>query len=215
MARKKLARNQDLERTIKASIRDVVNVLFSEDGPKVLSRGITYFEQQAMLWTSMRDWLATTPRKKVERWVNERLEFATLTSRNTGILEEDLIGIKEALSGVACVLSTGLPPTGNQKAARILFKHLLDQRDFQPRRFKPQFEEAFRIRHKAEQSDKLVTILDLTQRLTPYEFRKNPEAALRSMERGIRRVRVEHERCVALGLPSPFLLNIEKKKRHK
>jgi hypothetical protein len=218
MARKKLARNQDLESTIRTSIQDVAKILLSEDGPTVLSRWIAFFEQQAAFWTSFRDWLTTTPRNEVERGFEERLGLPVQNTRLTGVLEEDLPGVAETLRGVTTVFHTGLAPTGDQKASRALVRHLMSRDEFKPRRFKKEFEKAFMLRYRMGQNGKRVTIATLTQQLTPYEYKLNPDAALRSMQRGIKRVRAQHERCVALGVQSPFLPvsnKLETKKRHK
>ena len=68
-----------------------------------------------------------------------------------------------------------------------------------------EFEEAFYLQEKAKERGERIAATDLARKLTKYEFRCSETSAFRGMQRGIGRVRVEHQRLIQLGIKSPFL----------
>lgn len=82
---------------------------------------------------------------------------------------------------------------------------LATPRPFQPKRFLPKYQEAFRRRKEAEVHGRCIPVKELCQELAWYEYKRNPESCIRSMQRGIRRVEAEHARCLDHGIASPFM----------
>lgn len=72
-------------------------------------------------------------------------------------------------------------------------------------RSKPAFVQAFRARAAASESGRWIPARDLALTYTPYEYGKNAESAVKSMDRALRRMGKVQERCLKQGIPSPFL----------
>ena len=116
---------------------------------------------------------------------------------------EDLEQIRQMFDGMIATLAGQSIEVDNPD----LFVEALTRaaRPTPPKRFKPAFEEAFKRRKRAEERGKSIPVKDLAQELTSYEYKRNPESAIRSMQRGIARIEAEHQQYVVQGQPSPYL----------
>ena len=118
---------------------------------------------------------------------------------------DDLAALRNLLFGIADAIS-GEPIQQSEliKGVPALIRMGQPER-LRIHRFKPEFEEAFRLRHEAKKRGQVITAKALAQRLTEYGYQKNPDSAIRNMEQGINRVDKEHRRLKRLRVPSPFL----------
>ena len=156
-----------------------------------------------MAW--LLDLLEARPKKEIREVLQVDPRTVANSCGELSLREDDLEQIRHLLSAVALAGSGKAAAIQNPERLFDFFARIAKEKAPLIQRFKPAFEQAFRGRMRAETSGKIVTIESLARELTPYEYKRNPGSALRSMGRGIARVRREHERCETLGLPSPFL----------
>lgn len=207
MPRKKQAKGHQLVAQFEQS-SGLERLYVSPDGPMMVRAIIEGHRAQIVFCEKWLRWLETTSKRQRRQALNEmKNEIIAQVPANSKlpILEEHLLAVSQVLQGVFSTMGIAGTPPRDQKAARELISYMLQQ-DHTVKRFKEAFEKGFAIRASAPKG-KAATLVALAQQLTPHEYRTNPDAALRSMQRGVKRVKREHEQCLSLGIPSPFLSN--------
>ena len=199
MARPRKAKSEEIERRCGAALQRILAAVRSPKAHPAVKN-----LKKHLVAVQKRTGLSKVPLRTLlvpdKRKIREQSKTTNVTTQEL----EALVGPLEWIADIA----EGKPITRPERP-EIWFTTLarLSQRPAAApaQRFKSAFEEAFRLRTEAARSGNVITAAKLAQRLTRYEFKRNPESAVRAMQRGVARVREEHERCVEQGVKSPFL----------
>ena len=202
MARKRKTRPQQVEQAVESGLTDLENLLLSSDAPAVLEKWIEHHRTHQVILTALLEWLRITPFEEAkEAFAQHKKQLVSQTAGMT-ILEEDLLALSQLMRGIVNTIGSGLGESPDNTSARVFVNRLLSKEPAPPR-IRAVFAEAYQIRRAAESQGKRVTIRELTEKLSPYEYGKDPDNAIRNMERGIKRAERVSQLCVKLGIPFP------------
>ena len=73
----------------------------------------------------------------------------------------------------------------------------LGARKVKPRKFKPEYRQAFQHREQARGEGKKITLKELAQRFTPAAYEHHPESAVRAMGNALQRIERDSRRIEA------------------
>ena len=202
MARKRKARPQQVEQAVESGLTDLENLLLSSDAPAVLEKWIEHHRTHQVILTALLEWLRITPFEEAKEAFAQRKKQLISQTAGMTILEEDLLALSQLMRGIVNTIGSGLGESPDNTSARVFVNRLLSKEPAPPR-IRAVFAEAYQIRRAAESQGKRVTIRELTEKLSPYEYGKDPDNAIRNMERGIKRAERVSQLCVKLGIPFP------------
>lgn len=228
--RKRLAKREEVAKVLDAFYQQFWDAMFSPRAPHAIREIIASRQEECRSWRRiLRELKKSTANKRVlrEQKLNEmrrlerkhgpgfvftdmKLEFSIgllLQKRKLTVNELNLVS--HYLRDIArAIAAGGKPPQSQSQQAGGLFK-MFERLTRIPKdrvqRFRPEFEEAFYLQEKAKERGERIAATDLARKLTKYEFRRSETSAFRGMQRGIGRVRAEHQRLIQLGIKSPFL----------
>jgi len=123
--------------------------------------------------------------------------------RGLRLTVRDVRALSEIFRAFAAAVSSKKPELS--VSVLNLLTRLAEPRQPQMRKLKNVYVEAFRQLTEAQARGRAVTAAALARKLMPAAYDKNPESAVRSMQRGLARVRREHIRAIQLGIPSPYV----------
>jgi hypothetical protein len=185
MARKRFATPEEIEKAFTEGLQRICDLLLSRRGLEALEKQLLRKEEEYQL---LANWLAlrkSMSKKKLRALLVPDTKKIRAKSQQARITVEDLQNLAKPFTDAADIMEGKTDQTTN---AHALFQTLFRlTRPAMPKvqRFKPAFENAFRIQDEAQRSGNVVHANALARTLTPYEFKHNPESATRAMQRGI------------------------------
>ena len=195
---------EEVTKTTTESLQGILDALLLKGSIRDLRKDLQIVaEQHALLvWAlEVRKTFSKRDLKKFTRLDPERIRLECEAQPRMTVAELEAIG--QTSLGLRAVLG-GAPVEIDKKNLELVWRSLTRPRQgWKPKVLKAEFVQAFCIRMKARRQGKVVTAESLAQLLMPYQYRQNPESAIRSMQRGLRRVEEEHKRCEREGVPSP------------
>ena len=134
-------------------------------------------------------------------------EFEWDAGKGRGLrIAVDDLGLLTKMFDAAVHTLTGKPvELPDPQRVLSLLKRLVSDQQPRIKRFKPEFEEGFRLMEEARTRGEVITAEMLAKQLRPEDYDRNPESTIRGMQQGIDRVRKEHQRLLSEKIPSPFL----------
>jgi hypothetical protein len=205
MARKRFATPEEFELAFTEALQRICDLLLSRRGPEAMKKQLLRLEEQYQLLANLLAIRKSMPRRKLRALLVPDTNRIRAESQQARINVEDLQNLVKPLTDVAVILEGKATQLTNLPDLLGTLSRLTQPAMPKVQRFKPAFENAFRIQDEAQRSGNVVHANELARTLTRYEFKRNPESATRAMQRGISRVREEHRRCLKEGLDSPFI----------
>lgn len=207
MARKRMAKAEEIATMAEASIVRFFDALMSPGADASIHAWIAQLQHDLAVGAYWLD-LRKKPKKEVQAIRNAYLTKVREHAGKEKFIAEDLETLAQQLGAIADMLEGKGVTYSDREATFTMLKRLT--REPPPpaaRRFKAAFEKAFYRQSQPKRSGRSLTAVALAEELTPYEYERNPESAVRAMQRGIATVRAEHERCLREGIQSPFCKN--------
>jgi hypothetical protein len=198
--RKPLATPTEIAREVKEGMQRYCAALCTDGAPLGIIRRIRELHSERLIWFQVLELLCTNSPQEVEKLLYHDLDAVTKSCDGLKLRREDLPKIANMFDDLAKAVSNEqIGPEGGRAVFDIVNRFRMAT-PYEPPKFAPYFVEGFR-RHTRDNIAHAV----LAQDLTLDHYNLNPESAIQNMRRGIGRVKREHERCLKLGIRSPYL----------
>lgn len=204
MARKRMAKPEEIETALREALRRLGDSLLTPGAPRAIEARLIQLQAEYRMWAHFLTLLKTAPKKQLGAWIAADLNKMRAEQQQAKLTVEDLENVMRFFQAIADTVEGKEVQVQNGEAFFKTMQRLARPSTPTLRRFKPAFEQAFREQIGASQRGEVITAQALAQALTRYEYKRNPESAIRAMQRGISRVRAEHERCLRESIDSPF-----------
>lgn len=199
MARKKIAKPDAIAKEVTEGLEHYCTALLAKGAPRAIIRRIRQLHDETKVWVGILELLETKSSSELQKLL--RVEPGNVAKACDGLRArvEDLPKIRGMFNDLAKAISDEPIGFGGAEQLFELMMRLAAAKPPPPKRFVPPFEEGFRRRKV-----KPVPFHELAQTLTPYHYNLDPLSAINNMRQGVRRVEREHQRCLKLGIPSPY-----------
>jgi len=184
----------------------LTKALRSQTAPRSIAARIEQLELELEFWEDILHALERSTEKELDRYLAISTALIAEQSSEASLTVDDLEVLRQSFQGSADALNGNMPAAEAPSAEISRFlQRITAPKETRVRRFRPEFELAFRKRQLLSVESRTITAEALAEEFMSAEYQRNPESAVRNMQQGIRRVAREHERCERLGIPSPFL----------
>jgi hypothetical protein len=207
MPRSKMVKPEEAQAKLAASLQKLVDTTRDPKARKFLEETV---EQLARAWLLLQ--FILNVRKMKPRPTKQQLEelfridkkkLATNTDCH-GMTADDLTLYQSAIDYYTLLLTGRQAETELTPKALAQFLRRQGTRKIKPRKFKPEFVNAFKERQKALREGRGIAVPGLAARFTPAAFERNEASALRNMGQALQRIERDHMRLKAAGVESPY-----------
>lgn len=203
VSRSKSATPEEIQGVISRGLARIRDALSLQRANKSIQSRMAQLAWEWHFWNRVLHLKKTKSRKEFRELFTPAPADVAEFCRGPSLTVADLGEISQLLQAVETTISSRKPGLSVSLLRFVIRRAEAPQP--RARKLKDVYVEGFRRRVAARGERKLVTASALARQLTPAQYEKNPDTATRNMQRGLARVRREHDRCVKLGIPSPFL----------
>ena len=205
MPRKKMAAEEAIVSEIASGIQRMCDALVQARATKAISRRLRDLEDEYKIWTALLDLRQTKSKKELREILHVDPKHVAKKCRGLRIAVDDLGQLREMFDALAHTIIGKRVELKDPQRVLSLLRRMVSDREPRIKRFKPEFEEGFRLMEEARTRGEVITAENLAKQLRPDDYDRNPESTIRGMQQGIDRVRKEHNRLLSEKIPSPFL----------
>ena len=205
MARSRRATSDEIRSALRSALIELTAALQKPTAKHAIAERKQQLLTELAIWDAVLQSSANPSGETLSQKLTIDEGLITEASEQADLTVDDLEALSSMFRSLVEVLdSRAESPTASPEVARFVQRGF-SRGELKARRFRREFEEAFRIRHASSQKGGTVTTEELAAQLMPHEHAKNPESAVRNLQQGLIRVEREHKRCLQRGIPSPFL----------
>jgi hypothetical protein len=206
MARSRRATSDEIELALKSALSSLTEAIRKPSAKLAIAERVQQLHTELEVWKAISQWTENLTEEALNQKLAIDVELIVEESKQADLTVDDLDALRVMFRGIVDALEGRADSvmTANPEVARFL-QRAAKKKEPTARRFRPEFEEAFRRRHSATRGATSITVENLAAELMPREYSSNPESAVRNMQQGVRRVELEHARCQQMEIPSPFL----------
>lgn len=206
MPRGRIASPQEVQAAVLNALAELREALVSPKAPKVLERWLNQIAWEWWFWHRVLELRRTLPRSKFVEIFTPNADHIARECGATKVTQADLAVFTQTMRLVASAISAGHVPATPPAFMRQV-SHFFSRQAYatlaHPRRPKSIYINAYVLRAQARAEGRPLTAAMLAERLTSDAYHRNPENAIRNMQRGLKRAEREYQRCAELGIPLP------------
>lgn len=204
--RKRNATLPEISDTVSRIRRMLQDAILAKGARRTIQRRLRGLQSEYATWIAVLRLLHTHTDAEIAKMFADKRQLNRIIAQ---VFEgrptvEQLSAFERLCEKVADTMAGRTPERQDLPELTSKLIQFLTPRAVRAKRFSEKFERAFQLRKEAERDGRYIPVKELCQQLAPYEYKKNPESCIRSMQRGIRRVEAEHARCLEHGIASPF-----------